>query len=290
MTQDLHLGALDGPVLIFGGPYSNLEATRALLAKTQALGIPSERTICTGDVVAYCAAPQECVDLIAAANLPVVMGNCEESLGAGSVDCGCGFDPGGTCDRLAADWYSYASRHLDQTARRWMRGLPSRITLEIAGRRLAVVHGAASEINRFVFASTEWREKRLEIETTGCDGVICGHSGLPFTQLQDDQLWHNAGVIGLPANDGTPRTWFSTLTPRPEGILIEHHALVYEAGSAAAAMRSEGLPEEYAEALVTGLWDNCEILPDRETAARGVPLAPPPILWRTAEKQHTAAA
>ena len=289
MARTLHLGVLDGPVLIFGGPYSNLEATRAMLAQAESLGVPRDRTICTGDVVAYCAAPRECVEVIAEANLPVVMGNCEESLGAGLDDCGCGFDPGGTCDRLAADWYSYAAGQLDHSARVWMLDLPSRITFDIGGRHLAVVHGAPSEINRFIFASTDQSEKRREIDATGCDGVVCGHSGLPFTQLIEGRLWHNAGVIGLPANDGTRRTWFSLLTPGQDGLTIEHRALDYAAGPAAAAMRAAGLPEEYAQALETGLWDNCEILPASETAARGIPLAPPPILWPASDTHRSAA-
>ncbi|HKL26714.1 MAG TPA: metallophosphoesterase family protein, partial [Desulfuromonadales bacterium] len=58
------LGCLNGPVLIFGGPYSNLAATQAMRAKAEELEIPPERTICTGDVVAYCAEPRETVDLI----------------------------------------------------------------------------------------------------------------------------------------------------------------------------------------------------------------------------------
>src|SRR3546814_2069829 len=49
-------------------------------------------------------------------------------------------------------------------------------------------------------------------------------SGLPFTELVDGRLWHNAGAIGLPANDGTPRVWYSILGPAPGGLHIEHHA------------------------------------------------------------------
>ena len=41
----LDLGALDGPVLVFGGPYGNLEATEALLAKAESLGIPPPRIL-----------------------------------------------------------------------------------------------------------------------------------------------------------------------------------------------------------------------------------------------------
>ena len=45
--------AADGPLLVFGGPYSNLQATRAVLDEAARRGIPAERVICTGDVVAY---------------------------------------------------------------------------------------------------------------------------------------------------------------------------------------------------------------------------------------------
>ena len=60
----LDLGELDGPVLIFGGPYSNLHATKALKAEAEKLGIPADRVLCTGDVVAYAAAPDATTELI----------------------------------------------------------------------------------------------------------------------------------------------------------------------------------------------------------------------------------
>ena len=47
----------DGPVLCFGGPYSNLQATQALFAEARRLGVPPGRIVCTGDVLAYCADP-----------------------------------------------------------------------------------------------------------------------------------------------------------------------------------------------------------------------------------------
>src|SRR6516225_7975614 len=114
----------DGPLLLFGGPYSNLEATRALLDRAAALGIPPRRIVCTGDIVAY------------------------------------GADPAAT----------------------------------------------------------------VELVKTGADAIIAGHCGLPFTQKVAHRLWHNAGAIGLPANDGTPRTWYSVLSIAHGNIIIEHCA------------------------------------------------------------------
>ena len=69
--------AADGPFLVFGGCYSNLEATLALRAEAQRLGIPPRLIVCTGDVVAYCADAEATVAAVRAWGVHVVMGNCE---------------------------------------------------------------------------------------------------------------------------------------------------------------------------------------------------------------------
>ena len=58
------LRLLPGPVLLFGGPYSNLSATKAMRRWAESNGIAPGNCICTGDVVAYGARPEETVNLI----------------------------------------------------------------------------------------------------------------------------------------------------------------------------------------------------------------------------------
>jgi hypothetical protein len=41
-----------GPLLVFGGPYSNLEATKAMLAEARRRAIAPGNIVCTGDLVA----------------------------------------------------------------------------------------------------------------------------------------------------------------------------------------------------------------------------------------------
>ena len=154
MPRPIPLLCVDGPLMVFGGPYSNLEATRAVLDEGTRLSISADRIICTGDVVAYGADAAATVDLVRDRVGHVVMGNCEESLAAGSDDCGCGFPTGSSCERLSAAWFAHASRQLNTDARAWMANLPRRINLEIGGCRLAVIHGGVDVINRFIFSST----------------------------------------------------------------------------------------------------------------------------------------
>jgi predicted phosphodiesterase len=272
--------AADGPLLVFGGPYSNLQATQAILAEAARRGIPSQRVICTGDVVAYGADAAACCDLIMASGIWVIAGNCEENLAAGALDCGCGFEEGTACDLLSRAWYAHANREVTAAHRAWMAGLPYRLMIRLPdGRRLAVLHGGARDISRFIFASAEHKDLADEIAATGCDGVIAGHCGIPFVRQVGQGVWINAGAVGMPADDGTPRIWFAVLTPGEAGLGVEILPLQYDHAAAAAAMRAVGLPEGYAAALGSGLWPSCDVLPPAERARRGQKLPPVGLVW-----------
>ena len=276
----VHIGDFDRPVLAFGGSYGNLEATQAVLEAADRAGIPAERTICTGDAVAHCADPGATVALIRDAGIVVVMGNCEESLSSRAAECGCGYAQGSQCDIWSAQWFAFCAARLSADAKRWMGALPRSVAFTLAGRRFHTIHGGVTEINRYVFASTSTAVKAAEIAEADAEGVIGGHCGLPFTERIGDTLWHNPGVIGLPANDGTTRSWYSVLTPAAGGIDIAHHALAFDHAAAAAKIKAvPGLPRVYAGALESGRWPNMDILPEAERAAAGRALAPARMLW-----------
>ena len=231
------LGALSGPVLIFGGPYSNLQATQAVLAWADAHAVPPERMICTGDVVAYCAEPAE------------------------TVACGCGFDTGTTCDLLSAGWYRHTDRAVGDEARRWMETLPDLILFTHAGRRAAVIHGGLTEISRFLWSvsSDEMFLEEIERiqEAAGrIDLVFAGHSGLMFQRRIGAVEWINAGAIGMPPHDGRVETGFAVLDEH-----VTFHRLTYDHRGAAAAMRAVGLVQGYDVALMTGYWPSEDVLP-----------------------------
>jgi len=270
----------DGPLLVFGGPYSNLQATQAVLAEAARRGIPARHVICTGDVVAYGADAAACCDLVMDSGIHVLMGNCEENLAAGEQDCGCGFEEGTACDLLSRAWYAHADRQVTAAQRAWMGRRPRRMEVALPdGRRLAVLHGGAAEISRFLFASSPPDMLAAEVAATGCDGVIAGHCGLPFARELGAALWVNAGAIGMPANDGTPHGWFAVLTPGAASLRVDLRPLAYDHAGAAEAMRAARLPEGYAAALANGLWPSCDVLPPEERACRGTPLAPASLDW-----------
>ena len=74
-------GHFEGPLVLCGGPYSNLQATEAMVEAAR--GRP---VICTGDVVAYCADPAATVRLVRASGWHVIAGNCEQQIAEGAED------------------------------------------------------------------------------------------------------------------------------------------------------------------------------------------------------------
>lgn len=271
MSPSFDLGELTGPVLIFGGPYSNAQATVAIRAEAERRGIPSMNCLCTGDVVAYCADPQFTVDEIRDWGVSVVMGNCEQSLALNSNECGCGFKKGSACDILSKQWFAYSSASITADIRVWMAELPQSIRFELGGKQVVAFHGAIDDISGFIFASTSESVKRQQAGTAHADIILAGHCGLPFTQtLKNGAIWHNSGVVGMPANDGTADVWYSVLTPCLTGVDINHHRLAYDYQKAASRIREENLSEDYALALENGLWPSLDILPPQEQAASGI--------------------
>jgi hypothetical protein len=83
----------------------------------------------------------------------------------------------------------------------------------------------------------------------------------------------NAGVIGLPANDGTPDGWYLLRVPEAERQRCHLQRLRYDPAPSAARMRAAGLIGGYQETLETGLWPSLDVLPAAERERRGEPLA-----------------
>ena len=255
-------------LLVFGGCYSNLEASQALQQWAYKNKFEPEQCICTGDIVAYAANPVETVELIRSWGVHCIQGNVEESLAANVDHCGCGFDEGSMCDVLSQGWFPFADRAVGSADRQWFAQLPQQLSFSFAGKQYQVVHGAASDISRFMYASHADEEFLNEMHDY--DIVISGHSGLPFTKKIGNKLWHNSGALGMPANDGTSRVWFSTIRlDLQEQIVIEHHNLNYNALAAQKSMLSNGLSQGYHQTLIDGLWPSMEVLPDKEKSLSG---------------------
>lgn len=268
-----NIGNLSGDLLIFGGVYSNYQALQALQAVAKKENIAPQNIICTGDIAGYCAQPEECIQTVKDWGIHSISGNVEQQLSSGEDSCGCDFIPGSRCDSFSKEWYPFAQMNVSKNAIEWMKQLPEHITFNYAGKNCIVVHGSFHHTSEFIFKSTPWEVKARNFLHTDCDVVIAGHCGLPFNDVKNGNTWLNAGVIGMPANDASTNVWYLIIKTNATGELIfEHHSLEYDYKETHRLMVKHDLPKAYQKTILSGVWDNCEILPKQETEKQGKPL------------------
>ncbi|QNM85555.1 metallophosphoesterase [Polaribacter pectinis] len=270
MDQEIkHLGKISGKTLVFGGVYSNLQALEALKQIAEKENIPPENCICTGDIVGYCAQPEETVQLLKLWGVNSIAGNVEIQLRENAEDCGCDFREGSRCDGFSQLWYPYAQSKLSENSLEFLKTIPNHISFEYAKKNVTVVHGSYFNVSEFIFKSTDWAIKEPNFKATNADVIIGGHCGLPFHHQEKKKLWLNPGVIGMPANDGNPTVWYAILDDSDNSFNFTHKTLDYNYKLTSKLMQNGLLPEEYSRTIVTGIWDNTEILPAIETGLQG---------------------
>jgi Calcineurin-like phosphoesterase superfamily domain len=261
---------VEGPysrIAVFGGVYSNHLALLELLE--DAARRSAEAVYCLGDLGAFGPHPEKVRPLLEQGGVLSIQGNYEESLAAGREDCNCGYtDP--RDNHFAEISYRYTERNCSPGFKAWMGTLPRRRRVRVGDRELLLVHGSPRRINEFLFHSTA-PVPFLEVllDQNRCDGLLATHTGLHWhRRLPSGRDVVNVGVIGRPANDGRTNVWYSMLEAKEDGLGVELIPLAYDHAGLAAEMRSEGLPEEFVETVLTGWWTTClEILPARERAA-----------------------
>ncbi len=263
------LGELDGPLLFFGGVYSNLQALENLQKWANENKFSPQHIFCTGDIAGYCAQPLECIELIREWGIHSIAGNVELQVREDKGDCGCDFLDGGRCDLFSKNWYAFVRSKMSAPAKDFFLSLPHHIRFTFGHKKIVLVHGSWFNTSEFIFRSTSWEKKQANFKAADAEVIIAGHCGLPFAEEKNELTWLNPGVIGMPANDGTDRVWFATMQNEIEGLSYSFRHFQYDNSVTSSLMLDNGLPQSYASTLSTGLWDNCEILPEAETRMQG---------------------
>lgn len=256
-------------IALFGGVYSNHLALAALLDDTRRRGI--RRVCCLGDLGAFGPHPDKVFPLLRGAQIPVVQGNYDHSIGHDLADCQCGYtDP--KDNFFARLSYDYTYRNTSAENKRWMRDLPAELRLTIGSRRVLLCHGSPRRTNEFLWetaTSTAFLSRLCDEHAA--DVIVGTHTGLHWhRELPGGRHFINCGAIGRPANDGKTNVWYAILRVSDgngDEVSVEFVPLAYDHAGLAAEMRAEHLPEEFVETIETGWWTTClEILPAKERA------------------------
>ena len=251
---------------LFGGIYSNYRALEAALADVCRRGADAVYSL--GDLGAFGPYPDRIFPLLRSHGVRCLQGNYDNSLAGGLEDCQCGYtDP--RDNYFARISYGYTFKNTSEENKSWLGTLPMSVRLEAAGRRVLLCHGSPRKMNEFLWESTS-PDAFLEylLDESHADILCVTHTGIKWHRpLSCGRHVINVGVLGRPENDGTTGVWYTLLTVESSGVKAEFVPVSYDYQGLAADMRTERLPEEFVETIVTGWWTTClEVLPHKERA------------------------
>lgn len=255
----------DTRIAVFGGIYNNYLALEAVLADARRHGAAA--FYCLGDMGGFGPCPDKVFPLLREYQVTCIQGNYDESVGNNLPDCGCGYtDP--RDNYYAQISYEYTARKTSPANREWLRALPPLHRRMFAGRRVLMAHGSPRRTNEFLWESTTPVPFLAKLmDDYEADVLLCTHTGIQWTRtLPDGRVFANVGAIGRPPNDGHTKVWYALLAAEPD-FTLELLPVTYDSERLAREMRTEGLPEEFVETILTGWWTTClEVLPVRERA------------------------
>lgn len=263
---------LDRPrrVAVFGGVYNNYLSLEATLAHARERG--ADTIYCLGDMGGFGPHPDRVFPLLrGASDVHVMQGNYDHSIGHRLDDCACGYtDP--RDNHFAEVSYGYTFENTSDEHKDWLRDLPTEFRRTWSGKRVLMAHGSPRRVNEFMWESTcSDAFLGVMLAEAGADILFVTHTGIPWVRrLPSGRLVCNVGAIGRPANRASTEVDYALVTISAEAVDVALQSVAYDHERLAVEMREEGLPEEFAETILTGYWTTCvEIMPAKERA-RGI--------------------
>ncbi len=228
--------------------HGNLPALQAALERIDQLGVA--RTYCGGDLVGYGPHPNEVCALIAEREIPTIYGNYDYAIARDEEDCGCAYitPHDRELGQLSVDW---TLEHANGESKEFMLGLPFDLHFDVGDVAVHLVHGSPRKVNEYLF---EDKPPRLFERLAGAEAdrvLVFGHTHKPWVREYGGVLFVNCGAVGKP-KDADPRGAFVVLESGVDGVSVTIERVDYDADAVADEVRRAGLPDEFAQQLVTG--------------------------------------
>lgn len=172
-------------IVIISDIHGNFEALSRLPEEYDELWV-------LGDLVNYGPQPQQVIEFVRARATVVLRGNHDHSIG---------YDEDPRCTpryaQMAEETRSFTQAVLGNEDKQFLRRLPLKTEIERDGKRFYLCHAIPSNplYGYCPQESDRWPE---ELEATGCDFLLVGHTHTPFINHVGKQVVLNPGSLGQP--------------------------------------------------------------------------------------------
>jgi putative phosphoesterase len=181
-------------VAVIGDIHSNKFALESVLEDINSKKV--DFIISTGDLVGYLPFVNEVIDMMRANKILVVQGNHDKKI-ADSVPVNEESIHKMTEEQIhSSASAAYTNWIITADNRKYLKNLPSQLSIDCNGLKVLVVHGSHKSINEYLYEDKEILEP-LSSELYE-DIIICGHTHLPYHSTINNKHFINAGSVGKP--------------------------------------------------------------------------------------------
>lgn len=200
---------------LLGDVHANAPALAAVLAAIDAAGIAAGA--CTGDLVMRGEDPADCIDGIRGRGWPCAMGNTDHKVATRRPR------PADHPKALRAGSRSWTTARLSPDRLAYLGALPMVVRLDLAGVRVAVMHGGPDDFTDAVDADTPDEELRRRARAIGADVVVVGHVHRQMVRRVDGCVFVNPGSVGEAVHGDRYPRWASLEVDADGAVHVELH-------------------------------------------------------------------
>jgi putative phosphoesterase len=235
-------------VAVLADIHANLHALKRVIEDAEKRG--ATVFLNAGDSVGFGPLPNQVINLLNEKNVLSILGNYDlEVIQGGTKDKG--------QKKLALE---FTQKELTRPCESYLSALPRELRLEVAGKKLLVVHGSPESIDEHIYPDTPVERLKTLSDQAHADVVVVGHSHEQFMRDVNRVCFVNPGSVGRPS-DGHPQTAYALLSFSPFKVRLIR--LEYDVADAADALRKKALPESFAQMLLRGVALDAIIQEDR---------------------------
>lgn len=233
-------------IAVISDIHGNLPALEAVLTHIATNNI--DQVICLGDLVDFAPWPNEVIERIRSAYIPLIMGNHDERIAFNlPVSPLAKHGTTETAARMVA--IDHSRKVVTAANKHFLATLPRHITLTFNHTQLFFTHASPASIDEYLYETADdLLADRLQM--ISADVMVIGHTHLSYTRTIGPRLIVNAGSVGR-SKEKDRLACYAVLTISKSGEVIPTLVKVaYPVHETVQAIYESGIPNFYGDFLL----------------------------------------
>lgn len=235
-------------IAVISDIHGNMEALNSVLDDIE--GNKCDRIFCLGDYAMAGPEPAKAIEKVRELkNAVLIQGNTDWMIANYTEDI---YNSIKEAAPVMAEALKNDFEILSNEQKEFLKNLPEKMSLDVEGVKILLVHGSPRKNNENIFPDTPLKEVEKMLEGVNADVVLCGHTHMPCGfQTTNKITVVNDGSVGRPFTD-EPKSCYLILTINNGQCLFEHRFVEYDNAKASEKMllRSFNGKEKLAQTLI----------------------------------------